>query len=373
MKKVLSTPSTKMAFLNGLESTQDLLDAQAHVWSHTFNYINSMSLKCAVQLGIPDAIHKHGAPMTLSQLADALSINNTKSNGLFRLMRILVHSKFFDKVKALSEDEDKEEEEAYCLTLASRFLVKDEPLSMATFVVAMIDPTFVDPFHHVSEWFGDDNPSPFFTKNGRNVWEYARVEQSFNQLFNEAMATDARLVTSILVQECKQVFEGLEMMVDVGGGTGIVARGVGAAFPGLKCVVLDLPHVVAGLEGSDKLSFVGGDMFQFIPNADAVFLKWILHDWNDEECVRILKKCKEAIAGSKKNGKKVIIVDIIVGDKGEDDKTTESKLLFDGMMMAEVTGKERSEKEWANLFYTSGFQKYNITPLGLRSVIEVFP
>ncbi|XP_042058814.1 8-hydroxyquercetin 8-O-methyltransferase-like [Salvia splendens] len=364
-----------MAFLNGLESTQDLLDAQAHVWNHTFNYINSMSLKCAVQLGIPDAIHKHGAPMTLSQLADALSINKAKSNGLFRLMRILVHSNFFDKVKKTLSKEEEEEEEAYCLTRASRLLVRDEPLSMATFVVTMIEPTFVDPFHHMGEWFGDDNPSPFFTKNGRNIWEHAGVNQSFNQLFNEAMATDARLVTNILVQECKQVFEGLETMVDVGGGMGIVARGVGAAFPGLKCVVLDLPHVVAGLEGSDKLSFVGGDMFHFIPNADAVFLKWILHDWSDEECVRILKKCKEAIAGSNKNGKKVIIVDMIVGDKGEEDKTTETKLLFDGMMMAALTGKERSEKEWDNLFYTSGFQKYNITPypLGLRSLIEVFP
>ncbi|KAL1562757.1 Xanthohumol 4-O-methyltransferase [Salvia divinorum] len=359
-----------MALLNGIESTQELLDAQAHVWNQTFNYINSMSLKCAVQLGIPDAIHRHGAPLTLSQLADVLSINKTKSDGLFRLMRILVQSKFFDKVKALSG-----EEEAYCLTRASRLLVRDEPLSMETFVVAMVDPIFVDPFHHVGEWFGDDHPSPFFTKNGRNVWDYAGVEQSFNQLFNEAMATDARLVTGILVQECKQVFEGLETMVDVGGGTGIVARGVAAAFPGLKCVVLDLPHVVAGLEGSEKLSFVGGDMFEFIPHANAVFLKWILHDWSDEECVSILKKCKEAIAGSNKNGKKVIIVDMIVGDEREEDKTTETKLLFDSMMMAALTGKERSEKEWANLFYTSGFQNYNITPypLGLRSVMEVFP
>ncbi|XP_042058418.1 8-hydroxyquercetin 8-O-methyltransferase-like [Salvia splendens] len=372
MKKVISTPSTKMVFLDGLESTQDLLDAQAHVWNHTFNYINSMSLKCAVQLGIPDTIHKHGAPMTLSQLADALSINKAKSNGLFRLMRILVHSNFFDKVKkTLSKEE--EEEEAYCLTRASRLLVRDEPLSMATFVVTMIDHTFVDPFHHVGEWFGDDNPSPFFTKNGRNIWEHAGVDQSFNQLFNEAMATDARLVTNILVQECKQVFEGLETMVDVGGGMGIMARGVGAAFPGLKCAVLDLPHVVAGLEGSDNLSFVGGDMFHFIPNADAVFLKWILHDWSDEECVRILKKCKEAIDGSNKDGRKVIVVDMIVGVEREEDKTTETKLHFDAMMMAVATGKERNEKEWANIFYTSGFQKYNIIPLGLRSVIEVFP
>ncbi|KAH6764041.1 hypothetical protein C2S51_015290 [Perilla frutescens var. frutescens] len=358
-----------MAMANGVESssTEELLDAQAHVWNHVFNYINSMSLKCAIQLGIPDAIHKHGKPMTLSQLADALPINGAKSDGLRRLMRILVHSKFFNKVK--------DEEEAYCLTRASRLLLRDEPLSMATFAVAMTDPIFVDPFHHVNEWFGDEHPSPFLTKNGKTIWGYGGIEQSWNQQFNEAMACDARLVTSVLVQECKQVFEGLETMVDVGGGTGTVAKGVAAAFPALKCIVLDLPHV-AGLEESENLSYVGGDMFEFIPHTDAVFLKWILHDWDDEECVKILKKCKEAITSkTTKNGGKVIIVDMVVDDEREEHEATETQLCFDMLMMALATGKERTEKQWEKLFFSAGFGKYKITThvLGLRSLIEVFP
>ncbi|XP_047968281.1 8-hydroxyquercetin 8-O-methyltransferase-like [Salvia hispanica] len=361
-----------MAFPKGVESAQELLDVQAHIWNQTFNYINSMSLKCAIQLGIPDAIHKHGKPMTLSQLLNALSINKAKSNGLFRLIRILVHSKFFEKVKILS-DNKQEEEDAYCLTRASRLLVRDDPLSLAAYPVALIDAFFVDAFHHMSEWFVDDQPSPFHTKNGKSVWEYAEIDQGYNQMINKAMEADARLVSSILVQEYKQVFEGLETMVDVAGGTGMVARGVAATFPGLKCVVFDLPHVVAGMEGSEKLSFVGGDMFHSIPHADAVFLKWILHDWTDEECVTILKNCKEAIAPSLNNGKKVIIVDMVVGEDREDNEATETKLLFDVQMMALVTGKERTMKEWANIFYASGFTKYNITPFGLRSVIEVYP
>lgn len=85
----------------------------------------------------------------------------------------------------------------------------------------------------------------------------------------------SRLVNGVLVkeQECRQVFEGLKSMVDVGGGTGETARGLVGAFPGLRCVVLDMPRVVAGLEGSENLSFVGGDMFHSIPSADAVFIK----------------------------------------------------------------------------------------------------
>ncbi|KAL6561418.1 hypothetical protein OROMI_017019 [Orobanche minor] len=236
----------------------------------------------------------------------------------------VVHSKFFDKVKTTLS---LEEEETYCLTRASRLLLRDEPSSMATLVVAMIDPIFVDPFYHVSEWFGDDNPTPFFTINGRNIWEqYALIEPKWGQFFNESMASDARLLTPILVRECKQVFEWLETVVDIGGSTGTVARGVAAAFPGLKCVVLDLPHVVDGLEGCENLRFVGGDMFESIPHGDAIFLKWILHN---EECVRILVKCKESIARSNNNGKKVIVVDMILdSERGEDHKGTETKLLL---------------------------------------------
>ncbi|XP_057796254.1 8-hydroxyquercetin 8-O-methyltransferase-like [Salvia miltiorrhiza] len=358
-----------MALPNAVDSTQEFLDAQTHVWNLTFNYINSMSLKSALLLGIPDIIHKHGKPITLSQLADALSINNAKSHGLYRLMRFLVHSRIFDKVN-ISDDE----EEAYSLTTTSRLLLRDEPLSFAPFALAMTDPIIVDPFHNVMEWFKDESPSPFVTRNGMNFWENANKDKNFNQVFNKGMASDARFVGSILVDKCKHVFEGLKTVVDVGGGTGTVAKIVADAFSGLKCVVLELPHVVAGLEGSENLSFVSGDMFDSIPSADAVFLKWIFHDWGDEDSVKILEKCKEAILPSKESGGKVIIVEIVLDYEKQEDDAIETQLSMDMLMMTLLTGKERTEKEWAKLFYAAGFQNYKITPiLGLRSVIEVFP
>ncbi|KAI3465820.1 hypothetical protein Pfo_022483 [Paulownia fortunei] len=359
-----------MALPNGVVSTRELLDAQAHVWNHIFNFINSMSLKCAIQLCIPDIIHKHGKPMTLSQLVNALPINKGKSHSVYRLMRILIHSKFFVKVK-ISEDDD---EEGYCLTPASRLLLRYEPLSVAPFALAILDPILIDPWHHVSEWFQNDSPSSFVTKHGRTIWEYAGIKQRWNELFNKGMASDARFASSLLIKECKQVFEGLKSMVDVGGGTGTVAKAIADAFPGLKCIVLELPHVVAGSERVNNLTYVGGDMFESIPHADAVFLKWIFHDWTDEESVKLLEKCKEAIIPRKNNGGKVIIVEMVVDDQKEDHEATETQLFFDMLMMIEVTGKERTEKEWAKLFFAAGFTNYKITPvLGLRSVIEVFP
>ncbi|PQP92960.1 hypothetical protein Pyn_33736 [Prunus yedoensis var. nudiflora] len=96
-----------------VRASHELLQAQAHIWNHIFSFINSMSLKCAVQLGIPDVIQKHGQPMTLSELVSALPISPSKADFIPRLMRILVHSGFFAQ-ESLSGGE-----QGYVLTDAS--------------------------------------------------------------------------------------------------------------------------------------------------------------------------------------------------------------------------------------------------------------
>ncbi|XP_022986203.1 8-hydroxyquercetin 8-O-methyltransferase-like [Cucurbita maxima] len=94
----------------------ELLQSQAHVWNHVLKFMNSMALKCAVELGIPDVIHSHAQPMTLSDLVAALRIQPSKAQYLGRLMRLLVHSGFFDA----SEEEDVK----YRLTPSSRLLLR---------------------------------------------------------------------------------------------------------------------------------------------------------------------------------------------------------------------------------------------------------
>ncbi|XP_055828722.1 trans-resveratrol di-O-methyltransferase-like [Solanum dulcamara] len=353
------------------DKSREVLAAQAHIWNHTFNFISSMSLKCAIELGIPDIIHSHGRPMTLSDLVNALPIN-VKSNGedcIYRLMRMLIHAGFFIQTKI------NEEEEGYLLTPSSRLLLKDEPdSSMIPFIQLVLDPIMMDPWHYLSQWIQNGGPSPFATAHGKHIFEYAEKAPKFNRIFNEAMASDARLVASVLIKNVKGIFEGLKSLVDVGGGTGSVAKAIAEAFPQINCTVLDLPHVIEGLEGSKNLSFVGGDMFKSVPSADAILLKWILHDWGNEDCIKLLNKCKEAIP-SKENGGKVIIIDIVILDSQKgDDKSYETQLYMDMLTMAVVSGKQKTEQEWAKLFYDAGFSDYKIHPiLGLRSVIEVYP
>ncbi|KAF4397142.1 hypothetical protein G4B88_008988 [Cannabis sativa] len=350
------------------ENNTKLLGAQAHIWNQIFNFINSMCLKCAVELGIPDIINNHGKPMTISQLTLALPINKNKFHCLYRLMRLLTHSGFFALEKV--EIEGEKEEEGYVITEASKLLLKDNPMSVTPFLLLVLNPILTKSFDVLDTWFQNDSPTPFDTANGRTFWDYGSHEPKLAQLFNDGMASDARLVTSVVIEKCKGVFEGVERLVDVGGGTGTVAKSIATAFPQIKCSVLDLPHVVADLEDENNLKFIGGDMFVEVPTADVVLLKWILHDWNDEESVKILKNCREAIYKSKKKSGKLIIIDMnIKNDNNEN--SFETQLFFDMLMMALVNGRERNEKEWSKLFKDAGFSRYKITPiLGLRSVIE---
>ncbi|MFS8027844.1 putative O-methyltransferase domain, S-adenosyl-L-methionine-dependent methyltransferase [Helianthus anomalus] len=99
----------------------------------------------------------------------------------------------------------------------------------------------------------------------------------------------------------------------------------------------------------------------------------ILHDWGDEECIKILRRCKEAIP-SKDNVGKLIIIDMVVKVSKEENELLETQLLFDMLMMSLVTGRERSKKDWAKLFLDRGYTDYKITPIfGFTSVIELYP
>jgi cobalamin biosynthesis Co2+ chelatase CbiK len=104
----------------------------------------------------------------------------------------------------------------------------------------------------------------------------------------------------------------------------------------------------------------------------ALFHQWILHDWNDDDCVKILKNCKQAIPPRAAGGK-VIIIDMVVGSEPSDNRHVETQVLFDLLVMT-IDGAERDEQEWKKIFLEAGFEDYRIIPvLGVRSIIELCP
>ncbi|GMN55028.1 hypothetical protein TIFTF001_024146 [Ficus carica] len=336
-------------------SSVELLQARNFLWHFAEDHVKAMALKCAIDLGIPDIIHNHGGEsIPLSKLIAALPIHPSKAHCVPRLMRILVHHGFFRITKKLHHQQ---EEEEYSLNVVSRLLLDESPfiISMKPFVSVILSPKLIAVWGSLSAWFRNSDATLYGTVEGRDFYDLLEHNPERLHLFNEAMSNDSKLIAHAALKDCKEVFQGLKSLVDVGGGTGSLAKAITNSFPHIHCTVFDLPHVVADLHGSEKLNFVGGDMFSDpIPPADAILLKWILILWGEEECLVILKKCREAILSRGKGGK-VIIIEMVVGSPINMDKEiSDLQLAIDIRMMTE-SGKQRTFKEWAKLFKDAGY------------------
>ncbi|XVF67991.1 hypothetical protein PTKIN_Ptkin10aG0166500 [Pterospermum kingtungense] len=335
---------------------------EVDIWNYVFGYVKIAAVKCAIELGVADAIENHGCPMTVSELSTALGCEPSR---LYRVMRFLVHYQVF-KEEPISQDSI-----GYALTPLSRRLVRDGDKSMAALILLLSCPVMLQPFNNLSARVLDSGDSPFEAANGTDIWSYNEANPGHSKLIDEGMACDARVAVPAIIEGCPQVFDGLESLVDVGGGNGTALTLLVKAFPWIRGINFDLPYVVAVAPKFDGIENVGGDMFECVPKADAVFLKWVLHDWGDEECIKILKKCREAIP---KDKGKVIIVDAVL-EEHKDDKLDFLRLTLDMVMMAHTNkGKERSFKEWSHVLKEAGFTRFSVKPIhAVQSVIEAYP
>uniref|UniRef100_A0ACD5UX94 Uncharacterized protein n=1 Tax=Avena sativa TaxID=4498 RepID=A0ACD5UX94_AVESA len=354
-------------------------NAQAHaeLCSITFGYLKSMALDCAIKLGIPQAIHLcGGGGASLAAIMAAVPVPESRRPYLPRLMRFLAASGIFtdDAVVGVGE------EVVYRLTPVSRLLVDHDGSGsgLSPFVVTQTSKHFVGAAMHLPDWFQSDDPAletPFTMAHGTDLWGVMMGRgggaEVMNQLFNVGMASHSRFMVDFLVCE-RDVFEGVTSLVDVGGGSGTVARAIARAFPHVKCSVLDLPNVIESAPADDGagVDYIAGDMMKSIPSADAVLLKHVLHDWSDQDCLKILAQCRKAIHAA---GGKVIIVDMLVGSSPSRDML-QVQLQVDLLMMAITTGKERDEQQWRKIFMDAGFSNYETRPLmGFTSITQLYP
>ncbi|KAB2036014.1 hypothetical protein ERO13_D04G168800v2 [Gossypium hirsutum] len=339
--------------------------AEIKIWNYVLGYAKIAVVKCAIELGIADTIENYGSPMPLSELATALRCEPSR---LHRIMRFMVHDRIF------KQEHINHHTVGFSSTPLSRLLIKRGEKSMAALILFVSSPTWLAPWHSLSARVLEtgNNISPFEVANGKDLWSYAEANPDFRELFNNAMGCDARLTVQATIEGCPEVFDGVESLVDVGGGNGTALSLLVKAFPWIRGINFDLPHVVAVSAKSDSIENVGGDMFMSIPNADAAFFMWVLHDWDDEECIKILKKCREAIPEDKG---KVIIVEAVLEEDKEGDELGAVGLMLDMTMMAITNkGKERTLKEWSYVLRQSGFTRFNVKPIrAVQSVIEAYP
>ncbi|KAD6119316.1 hypothetical protein E3N88_10587 [Mikania micrantha] len=298
-----------------INSKEEEEAAKVEIWKYVHGFTPMAVVKCAIELRIPDILENHKTPMTLAKLASEIGCPQPS---LHRIMRFLIHQKVFQETPA-----------GYAQTAVSRLLTSHAKNSMADLVLLGTNPVILAPWHKLSGWVLGNKDLPFDAAHGTDLWGFGAANPELSKLFNDGMACDARVGVAAIVEGCPEVFEGLTTVVDVGGGNGTAIRGVVEAFPWIKGINFDLPHVVSAAPASTGVEHVGGSMFDLVPKADAAYLMKVLHDWADEECIEILKKCKEAIP---QDTGKVIVVDIIIGGE-EDDDLKGVGLLCDMAMM----------------------------------------
>jgi hypothetical protein len=275
-------------------SSQELLQAELQLWHQSLGFFKSAALAIALDLRIADAVHRLGGAATLPQILAEAGISPCRLRDLRRVMRVLTVSGIFvvqhPDDAAAAESCSRHDASVYKMTAASRLLVRGKQSSTATghqlphflTVQLLLGPVRDSPVSGgMRKWFrqeGDQQQpdgrlSPFaMAYGGQTVWERAERDAAAFR-FNDAMAADTAFLMPIVLRECGEIFRGLTSLVDVAGGLGGAAATIAAAFPGLKCTVLDLPQVVAKAPSGTDVHYVAGDMFESIPPANAVFLK----------------------------------------------------------------------------------------------------
>nr|BAN63362.1 matairesinol O-methyltransferase [Carthamus tinctorius] len=328
---------------------------------HIYASLDVVAIRCALELQIPDVMNNHDGPITLAQIARGINSSSLNLNGLSRLMSFLVHRQIFDQVES-------EEEPLYTLNSCSKWLVQNPKTTIAPYVMMVTNSSLRSLLGNLSKCIAEGGTTTM-KACGVDFWSYLSMNPRVNDVFNEGMACGTRITMDALMSNYR--FDELKgTLVDVGGGLGAAINDIVTKYPHLNGINFDLPQVISTAPAYKGVTHVGGDMFKAIPPADSIFMKSILHDWSDNDCVQILKKCRDSISGRKG---KMVIVDTIL-HRGEDDALEYTRVAHDLMMFSLFeNGKERTEVEWKKILNEAGFYRYNIIEIpAIESIIEVY-
>jgi len=214
---------------------------------------------------------------------------------------------------------------------------------------------------------------PFLKAHGVLPFEYLEKHPEDLEVFGESMTSLSGTENPTIAAAYK--FSTVRTLVDVGGGHGSLLATILKANPKLKGVLFDQPSVIARARKDQHMTTKGiaerstlesGSFFEAVPaGGDAYIMKYILHDWNDEQCVKILENCRAAM-----NEKgRVLVVDNVI-PSGNDPNW--GKLL--DIQMLVIGGRERTKKEFATIFAQAGLKMTRVvTTKCPLSIVEGVP
>jgi len=307
-------------------------------------YQVTQAIHAVVELGIPDLLA--GGPRSSTDLAEATSANE---DALYRVLRALA------AINILDESGDRQ----FALTDMGELLRSDAPRSLQPWAV------FIGRAPHWQAWSNlthsvRTGENAFRFTHGVDVWEYRRQHLDDSKLFDASMTAQTRSADQAVVAAYD--FGKFPVVADVGGGRGAMLAAVLSANPGVRGILFDQAHVVAGAPQlldaaavADRCEIVAGNFFESVATgADAYVLKWIIHDWEDPEAVVILQNCRDAMPGEGR----ILLVERLIEEPG---RGREAKWM-DLQMLVSAGGRERTRDQFEELFAKAGLRLVSVTP-----------
>ena len=341
-----------------MSEREDSPNKMSPAWQMThmiWGVMPSQAICVAAKLGIADLLAN--GRKTANELAES---TKTHVGALRRLLRALTSLKIF------GEDANG----GYSNTTLSETLRSDHPHSVRALAMIWGRSVFLQPWENLDTAVATGLPAfdhlfrePFF--------EYLLRHSEDASIFNAAMSASTAVdLSAVLVA---YDFSRFQRIVDVGGGRGAFLRGILSATPNLRGVLYDLPSVVAGadtLRASDmaeRCEVQSGSFFEAVPQgADGYLLKRIIHDWDDEASLKILRNCRRAIHPEGT----LLIVERVLKPPNEPDFGK----FMDLHMLLLLGGRERSEPEFSALLREARFSLTRVIPTpGPHSIVESKP
>lgn len=299
------------------------------------------SLYAAVRLNI--ASHLGSGPKRIEELAVE---TQSDEESLYRLMRMLASAGVFHE----------EEGRIFSHSPASELLAKEHPQSLYT-LVKLYSQEVSQSWDKLPECIQEGKPA-FQIFFGQPVFPYFRQRPQLAAEFHVAMWEKSRAVTDSCLKSYD--FSKFSSVCDIGGGLGPFLSAILNAYPKTKGILYELPEVATAAKDylekfRNRCELISGDFFTSIPsNSEAYLLKSVLHDWNDEDTLKILEACHR---GMSKNSKLIIIEPLITYPN-----QMELAKTMDVYMMAIRGGKERTAQDFRKLLDEAGFAVESITP-----------
>ena len=315
------------------------------IFQLTTGFMVSAALGVVAQLGVAD--HLADGPRSTPDLAARTGANE---DALYRVLRALATTGIFTEISSRT----------FALTPSGALLRSNVPGSVKDMVLWLCDSfhfrVYAEMAHSVrtGETLGDK-------LLGMPVFEYLQHNPELAARFNNAMTNFSAGIAPAVLEAYD--FGGIDVLVDVAGGHGMLLASVLRKYPSMRGILFDVEHVITGAKApealgvADRCDKVSGDFFKAVPRGgDAYVLKSIIHDWDDEKAGAILRNTRAALEG-KPNGK-VLLVEAVIKPGNEPDLSK----LGDLEMMLLPGGRERTEAEFAALFARNGFQLTRVVP-----------